>query len=366
MKIEAAVAWEPGAPLRIEEVELDEPRQNEILVRVEAAGVCQTDEHARHRRLPVELPMILGHEGAGVVERVGSAVTRVEPGDRVLMTTDYCGDCPACRLGRTPYCDNVFGVIFAGTRPDGSPRAWRGDTPIRAAFFGQSSFATHALVTERNIVPVPADAPLRYLAGLTCGVPTGAGAVLSALPVGPGRSFAVFGAGAVGLGALMAAVASGADEVVAVDRVPARLELATELGATHVIDTTGQDLADVAAEVRKVTRGGAASALDTTGVPDVVGAAVDSLATFGTCGIVSGGRDLTLRASALLSRGRALRGVMGGDIAPTVLLPRLLDLHARGRFPIDRLVRAYPFTEVNTAMADSLTGETVKPVLTFG
>jgi aryl-alcohol dehydrogenase len=366
VKIKAAVVWEHRAPLSIEEVDLDEPREDEILVRVEAVGVCHTDDKARRGKLPIVPPVILGHEGSGVVERAGAGVTRVRPGDRVLFTPDYCGRCRPCLMGKTPYCDDAIAVTFTGTRGDGSPRAYQDGKPVRASYFGQSSFATHSLVTERNIVPVPRDAPLSYLAGLTCGVQTGAGAILSAMPVTPNRSVSIFGTGAVGLAAVMAAVASGADEIVAVDRVAHRLRLAAELGATHVIDTTGRDLADVSAEVVKVTGGGADVALDTTTSPAVIRAAVLSLATFGTCGFVSGSGDLALPPTALQLGGRAVRGIMGGDINPTVFLPRLLDLHARGRFPFDKLVRNYPFAEVNTAIADSLSGQTIKPVLTFG
>ena len=365
MKIQAAVVWEAGAPLSIEEVDLDEPRDDEILVRVEAAGVCHTDDKARHGKLPVVFPVILGHEGSGVVERTGSAVTRVGPGDRVLFTPDYCGRCGPCLMGRTPYCDDVIAVTFTGTRPDGSPRAHKDGKPVRASFFGQSSFATHSLVTERNIVPVPRDARLHYMAGLTCGIQTGAGAILNAMPVGPGRSVAVFGTGAVGLAAVMAAVASGADEIVAIDRVAHRLGLAAELGATHVIDTTDKELTEVTAEIVKVTGGGADVALDTTTSPAVIRAAVLSLATFGTCGFVSGSGDLNLPPTALQLGGRQVRGIMGGDINPTVFLPRLLDLHIRGKFPFDRLVRTYEFADVNTAIATSLSGHTIKPVLTF-
>ena len=366
VKDQAAIAWAAGAPLSIEEADLDDPRDDEILVRTEAVGVCHTDETARLGRLPVVFPVILGHEGAGVVERTGSAVTRVRPGDRVLFTPDYCGRCRQCRLGYTPYCDDVAARTFTGVRPDGSPRAHAGGRPVRASFFGQSSFATRALVTERNIVPVPPGAPLHYLAGLTCGVQTGAGAILNAMPAGPGRSVAVFGTGAVGLSAVMAAAASGADEIVAVDRVGHRLTLALELGATHAIDTTAGKLSAVPAEVTKVTRGGADVVLDTTGNPEVIMAGVESLATHGTCSVItSSGAPLTLPPGALLLRGRKLRGTVGGHINPTVFIPRLLDMHQRGRFPFDRLVKNYPFTEVAAAIADSLSGATIKPVLTF-
>jgi aryl-alcohol dehydrogenase len=366
MKIRAAVAWAAGATLSIEEFDLDDPRADEILVRVEAVGVCHTDDNARLGRLPVVFPIILGHEGAGTVERTGKDVTRVRPGDRVLFTPDYCGRCEQCVLGRTPYCDQVVAVTFTGTRPDGSPRAHSGGQPVRAAFFGQSSFASHSLVTERNIIPVAPDAPLHYLAGFTCGVQTGAGAILNAMPVRSGGKVAIWGTGAVGLAAVMAAKASGAAEIVAVDRVAHRLALAAELGATATIDTAGEELADVAAAVVKLTGRGADVALDTTGNPGVILAAVQSLATHGTASVItSSGAPVTLPPGDLLLKGRQLRGTMGGHINPTVFIPRLLDLHARGRFPVDRLVKNYPFAELNTAIADSLSGATIKPVLTF-
>ena len=367
MKIRAAVAWEAGATLSIEEFDLDDPRDDEILVKVEAAGVCHTDDNARLGRVPVVFPIILGHEGSGTVERAGRSVTKVRPGDKVLFTPDYCGRCEQCVLGLTPYCDQAVAVTFTGTRLDGSPRAHQDGRPVRASFFGQSSFATHALVTERNIVPVPADAPLHYLAGFTCGVQAGAGAILNAMPVNTGSKVAVWGAGAVGLAAVMAARASGAAEIVALDRVGHRLALAVELGATATVDTTGQDLSDVAATVVKLTGRGANVALDTTGNPAVILAAVQSLATHGIASVItSSGAPVTLPPGDLLLKGRQLRGSVGGHVNPTVFIPRLLDLHAQGRFPVDRLVKNYPFAQLNTAIADSLSGATIKPVLTFG
>src|SRR5215469_2084645 len=368
VKIRAAVAWEAGAKLSIEEFGLDDPRDDEILVRIEAAGVCHTDESARLGLLPVVYPIILGHEGSGTVEAAGQDVTRVRPGDKVLFTPDYCGTCEQCVLGHTPYCEQVIPVTFTGTRPDGSPRAHASDgRPVRAAFFGQSSFATHSLVTERNIVPVPDGAPLHYLAGFTCGVQTGAGAILNAMPVRSGGKVAIWGTGAVGLAAVMAAKASGAAEIVALDRVAHRLALAAELGATATLDTTGQELPDVSAAVVKLAGRGVHVALDTTGNPAVILAAVQSLATHGTASVItSSGAPVTLPPGDLLLKGRQLRGTMGGHISPAIFIPRLLDLHAQGRFPVDRLVKNYPFTALNTAIADSLSGATIKPVLTFG
>jgi aryl-alcohol dehydrogenase len=367
VKIQAAVAWEAGATLSVEEFDLDDPRDDEILVKVEAVGVCHTDDNARLGRLPVVFPIILGHEGAGTVERAGRDVTKVRPGDRVLFTPDYCGQCEQCVLGKTPYCDQVVQVTFIGTRPDGTSRAHQNGKPVRAAFFGQSSFATHSLVTERNIIPVAPDAPLHYLAGFTCGVQTGAGAILNAMPVGSASKVAIWGTGAVGLAAVMAAKASGAAEIVAIDWVGHRLALAAELGATATIDTAGQELADVAAAVVKLTGRGVDVALDTTGNPAVILAEVQSLATHGTASVItSSGAPISLPPGDLLLKGRQLRGTMGGHINPTIFIPRLLELHARGRFPVDRLVRNYSFSRLNEAIADSLSGVTIKPVLTFG
>ena len=367
VRIQAAVAWEAGAKLSIEEFDLDDPRDDEILVRVEATGVCHTDESSRLGKLPVVYPIILGHEGSGTVAVTGKDVTKVKPGDKVLFTPDYCGTCEQCVLGYTPYCERVVPVTFTGTRPDGSPRAHAADgRPVRASFFGQSSFATHSLVTERNIIPVPPDAPLRTLAGFTCGVQTGAGVMLNAIGVAPHQTVAVFGTGAVGLAAVMAAHASGAREIVAVDRVRHRLQLALELGATWVVDTTGEDLTRVIADVVTATGKGADVILDTTGNPDVIMAAINAAAKHGTISVItSSGAPVTIPPGALLMTGRTLRGTMGGHINPTVFVPRLLDLHAQGRFPVDRLVQNYPFAEVNTAIADSLSGATIKPVLTF-
>jgi aryl-alcohol dehydrogenase len=364
VRITAGIARERGKPLDLAEIELDDPRDDEILVRMVATGICHTDAKARDQLVPVRLPMILGHEGAGVVERVGSTVTRVAPGDEVLLTPDSCGRCPRCLRGQPTYCDHNVTLTFGGTRADGSPRAHDGDTAVRAAFFGQSSFATHALATERNVVVVPQGSDLALLAALGCGVQTGAGALLNAMPIGPGATVAVFGAGAVGMSALMAAAASGAGEIVVVDRDQGRLALAVELGATHVVDTTTG--VDVGTEVRKRSGGGVDVAFDTTGAPELLVTAVESLTARGVCGFVAGSeKQLTLPLKTLMYRGRSLRGIMGGDGAAQLLLPRLIAMYERGSFPFHRLVRHYPFAQLNDAMADAESGAAIKPVLTF-
>ncbi|MBX5467057.1 MAG: NAD(P)-dependent alcohol dehydrogenase [Firmicutes bacterium] len=348
----------------MEPLELEEPRPDEVLVKIEAVGVCPTDIGARDGRLPVSFPIILGHEGAGRVVQVGKEIRTIAAGDAVLVTPDACGRCDRCRQGQTTYCDNLFAYTFAGVRPDGSPRARKGAVPVRAAFFGQSSFASYVLATERNLLRVPGDAPLQWLAGLVCGAQTGAGAVWNAMPVTVGTALAVFGVGTVGLSAVIAAKLAGADPIIAVDRVSSRLRLAQELGATYAID-----LGRVSYPVDRIIRwtdGGCQVALDTTGSPQVIRLAVESLATRGVCGIVTGkGGEICLPPSALLDKGRMIRGIMGGDATGSLLLKKLVGLFSEGKFPIDRLVKHYPFAEINRAIAAMQAGEVIKPVLLF-
>lgn len=365
MQIRAAVARSDSPELAFEDLELDEPRPDEVLVRLVATGICQTDAHVWHGRIPAPRPIVLGHEGAGIVERVGTAVTSVRPGDRVVLSYQSCGTCRYCLTGHGAYCDHAFELNFGGARLDGSRGIHRpssaeaADESVAGHFFGQSSFATYALTTERNTVRVDADIPLELLGPLGCGIQTGAGAVLNSLDVGPGSSLAVFGSGAVGLAAVMAAHAVGATTVVAVDVVPSRLTLATELGATATVDAREHD---VAGEIRRIA-GAVDHVLDTTGRPELLYAAVDSLAPLGQLGLVAGaGPDHTIPV-APLAFGKSVRGIVQGDAVPHTFIPRLIDLHLAGRFPFDRLVTYFEFSEIDRAFAAAASGEAVKPVV---
>ncbi|HEY0276477.1 MAG TPA: alcohol dehydrogenase catalytic domain-containing protein, partial [Paenirhodobacter sp.] len=230
--IRAAVVRDAGGPFILEEARLDAPRRGEVLVRVVATGMCHTDMVIRDQLYPVPLPIVLGHEGSGVIEALGDGVEGLEPGDHVVMTFLPCGRCRACLEGAPASCENFNAHNFAGARTDGSHACSESDDhPINDRFFGQSSFATHAIADARNVVKVRKDAPLELLGPLGCGIQTGAGAVLNALPVGAGSSFVVFGAGAVGLSAVMAARVAGATTIIAVDLVASRLDLALEIGA---------------------------------------------------------------------------------------------------------------------------------------
>jgi aryl-alcohol dehydrogenase len=364
MKISAAVTESKGLPFAVQELELGEPRPDEVLVRVEAAGICHTDLIVRDQWLPVPLPAVLGHEGAGVVEQVGSAVTKVAPGDRVGMTFDSCGSCPTCRTGRPSYCHAFFEHNFASVRPeDGTSSLSRDGELIHSHFFGQSSFATHAVAGERNVVKIESAIGFDIAAPFGCGVQTGAGAVLTSLDVPAGSSLALFGTGTVGLAAVMAGVIAGATTIVGVDIVPSRLELARELGATDVVDARTED---PVARIRELTGGGADFALETTGVPAVLRQAVDGTAPLGETGVIGApafGSEVALDVNTILTGGRVVRGIVEGDSVPELFIPRLMKLWEQGRFPVERLVTTYDFDRINEAVEAAESGTVVKPVL---
>ncbi|MBV9357836.1 MAG: NAD(P)-dependent alcohol dehydrogenase [Chloroflexi bacterium] len=363
MLVNAAVLREQGQPFVLEELELDEPRGDEVLVRIVGAGICHTDLLFRDDP-PWPRPAVLGHEGAGVVERVGNQVITLRPGDQVVLSFLSCGACRNCRRGMPIYCPEGRSLNFGGTRRDGSSALCDADGPLVGHFFGQSSFATYALASERNAVKVADDAPLELLGPLGCGVQTGAGSVLNALRPTPGSQIAIFGAGSVGLSAVMAAATSGCATIIAIDLKPARLELALALGATHVLNGAEVDAVDA---IRSITHGGADYALETAGAgsPALIRQAVECLTTPGVCGLVGAAPpdlELTLSHSSLFW-GRTVRGIGEGESVPQAFIPALVDLHARGRFPLERLVSFYPLHDINRAAADAEEGLVVKPVL---
>ena len=363
MQIQAALSHAPEAQFVVEPVALDDPREDEILVRMVAVGVCHTDLGVKANWPAESGPLVLGHEGAGVIERVGSGVVSVNVGDHVLMSYRSCRACLSCAAGAIPYCERFRELNATCVRPDGTTTMHGPSGPVHGSFFGQSSFASHALAYESNVVKVAADLDLTLAAPLGCGIQTGAGAVLNVLRPTPGSVFVVFGAGGVGLAALMAAVHLDAGIVIAVDPVASRRQVALDLGATHVIDPT---VLDVVSAIRELTGGGAQFALDTTGVPAVVADAARALGRLGVLVLVGTGQaQITMDIKDLIRGGKSVRGVMEGDADPHRFLPELVDLMKQGRLPIERLIRTYPFAAINEAVADTLTGATIKPVLTF-
>jgi aryl-alcohol dehydrogenase len=363
MEIKAAVVFEQSGDFSIEQLELSEPNDDEVLVRIVGVGICHTDLGARDGHLPIPPPpSVFGHEGAGIIEKVGARVTKVKPGDHVVLGWDCCGACPSCKSGKDLYCLNFFLHNFHGARPDGTTTLRKGDQVIHGSFFCQSSFADFALANERNVVKVREDVPLEILGPMGCGVMTGAGAVMNALQPRPGASIAIFGVGPVGMSAVLGAVVSGCTTIIAVDLHAGRLKMAKELGATHTINA-GE--VDPVKAILDVTGGGAEFSLECVGNPKVLRQAVDVLPRCGVCGlmgVVPPGTEVSLDMD-LIMNGRIVRGILGGDAIPDLFIPRLIELYSQGRFPFDRLITFYPFDDINKAVKDMEKGLVIKPVL---
>lgn len=343
-------------------VRIGPPQDDEIVVRIVASGICHTDLLAAEGAIPVPLPSILGHEGSGVVEEVGPAVRSVKVGDHVVLGWAWCGECANCVAGDQRYCTYVNGLNFGGARIDGTAAVESDDGPLHDHFFGQSSWCTYSVVSERSVVVVDERLPLENLGPLTCGISTGAGAILNVLKPRPGSDVAVFGLGTVGLAAIMAARAAGATRVFAVARNARRLAQAAQFGATDLIDSSKDD---PVATLRKSTDGALRYAVEATGSPQVVRQAVDSLGMLGSCamlGVSKIGETFTLDHSDFVE-GKRLVGVNGGESQTKTLVTQLLRLHAAGAFPFDKLITTYPFEQVATAIADMREGRTLKPVL---
>ena len=360
MQATAAVLRDPNGPFEIAPIDIGDLRPDEVIVRIVASGICHTDIKFRDT---VPKPVVLGHEGSGIVEKIGASVTRVAIGDPVVLTFGFCGKCPSCESGAPTHCADHHALQFKGTRLDGSSPLSQDGAPIYGAFFQQSSFATHAVATERNAIPISADAPIEMLGPLGCGIQTGAGAILNSLNVAYGSKVAIFGTGAVGLSAVMAASAAGAARIIAVDVVPSRLELALDLGAHDVVDAREGDVAE---RVRDLTNGGVNYALETAAVESSFAAAIASLTQRGVCGFVASpvGRGTTpIVPFDLLINGKTLCGVVQGSSVPHVFIPRLVDMIATGRFPLERLVSWYDFADINDAVADAKSGAAIKPIL---
>jgi aryl-alcohol dehydrogenase len=362
-RIRAAVMRRRAKPFTIETLILDPPRADEVLVRMVATGVCHTDIAMRDEKPDSPIPSILGHEGAGVVEQVGTQVRKVKRGDHVVLSLMSCGRCRFCQRGEPCHCEKQWALNFTGMREDGtlSARGSKGD--VRNHFFGQSSFATYSIANERNVVKVPKSVPLKLLGPLGCGLLTGAGAVMNSLKIKIGESFACFGAGSVGLAAIMAARIVGATPIIAIDVVEARLRMAKKLGATHVVNSKKQDPLPA---IAKITGGrGLDYSLETSGLAPVFDQAVSALGIGGTCGFVTAGVKpaRAFDGRAFIAHGKKIMGIIAGDAVPDVFIPQLVEIHRQGRFPFDKLITCYPLRQINRAFADSRRGKTIKPVV---
>ena len=360
----AAVAREAGKPFSIERLVLDGPNPDEVLVKIKGVGICHTDLVVKDTRFPPSLPAVLGHEGAGVVEAVGENVADISIGDRVVLTFASCGRCHCCKGGAPAYCDSAAALNYAGARRNGESALSDRESPLASHFFGQSSFATHAVVYARNIVKAPADAPLALLGPFGCSIQTGAGTVLNVLKPPADASILITGAGAVGLSAVMAAALAGCAPIIVSDPMHARRASALDFGATHIHDPNEAPLRET---VKSIAPGGVNFAIDTTGRREVLETGVDALSKRGVLASVGIAPDenprFEISINRLLSFGRRIIGVIEGDSDPKQLIPTLLDHHRAGRFPFEKMIATYPLENINDAVRDQAVGRCIKPVL---
>ena len=363
MKITAAVVNGVNDDYELEQLTLGELYPDEVIVKMVASGVCHSDEALRVGDAAFPMPAVLGHEGSGIVVEVGSAVSKFNVGDQVVMAYNYCGTCPSCRTGHPSSCNEWTPLNMSGARLDGSHIFYKEDgTPV-SNFFAQSSFATHTITHVNNLIKVDPEEDLRLIGPLGCGLLSGFGTVVNGLKPKTASSIAVFGTGAVGLGALMTAKIVGCSTIIAVDIHDARLETARELGATHTINSRTEDLAARIAEISGEQ--GVDYTVDTTGISSVMKASIDVLAIGGVCAPVAvtpNSIEMNTFMDLVLSN-RKLIGVLMGDAVPQLAIPELIKFHKEGKFPFDKLVKFYKFDEINQATADSNSGETIKPIL---
>lgn len=362
MRVMAAILNAYDTPFTIEELELSEPQHGEVLIRIIATGVCHTDGLAQHADLPFPTPGVLGHEGAGIVESLGEGVTGFAEGDAVVIGWPWCGECEHCLNGQPRYCDQLGTLLVAGARSDGTTSLSRGNEQIHSHFFGQSAFSTYVVAQASSLVKVPGGVDVAKLGPLACGISTGAGAIFNVLKPELGASVVIFGTGAVGLSAIMAAKNTGASTIIGVDVHQSRLSLASKYGATHVINASDGDPVE---QILAICNGPANYTLECSGNTKVVRQAIDSVGMLGTACLIGGapaGAEFAVDHLTTLW-GKRIIGILGGEGTSRKLITGLLELNAQGRFPFDELIREFPLSEVNEALAASYSGEVLKPVI---
>lgn len=369
MKIDAYVVDSVNAPFVREQLELDAPGPGEVLVRIVATGVCHTDLNTQSGDMPLPLPGVLGHEGSGVIEALGEGVTDFAVGDHVIMAWPYCGVCRNCVRGEHRYCERIGEALCGGHRLDGplagTTAYHRADgNDLSGHFFGQSSFANYSIANTASLVKVDKSLPLELFGPLACGITTGAGAVFNTAKPEPGASLVVFGAGAVGLAAVMAATNTPATTIIAIDLHDSRLVLAQELGATHTINSSRED---AVARIHEICGGPADFVIDCTGSVKVIEMAAESVGMLGSLILIGGapaGASFTLDHMRTLF-GQRIIGTLGGSSTSRQLIPALISLYQQGRFPFDRLITRYSFDQLDAAIHDAHSGGTIKAILTL-
>ncbi len=366
MEVKAAVLYEPHAPFKIETLNLEPPRVGEVLVKVAAAGVCHSDWHLVTGATKHVMPVVAGHEGAGVVEAVGPGVTRVKPGDHVALNwAPNCGACFYCLNDRPSLCATYVGPVWAGTMMDGTPRLSKDGQPVYH-FSALACFADYTVVPQECCVPMRAEVPLAVAALIGCAVTTGVGAVLNTAKVKAGSSVAVFGAGGVGLSIVMGARLAGARTIIAVDKAEGKLDMAQEFGATEAV-MAGPEATDA---IRKLTEGrGADYVFEAIGIPAVQEQCLYAARPGGAivlAGVSPMGSSTNLPGAIITRQEKVVMGTYYGSANTARDFPLYADLYLKGRLDLERLVsKQYPLEQINEAYADMLGGEAARGVIVF-
>ncbi len=366
MKIQAAVLERTNGPHHVVELDLAEPREHEVLVRLHASGVCHSDYNAIDGTAETRCPAVLGHEGAGVVEAVGPRVTRVRVGDHVALSwAPSCGECEECLRALHHLCTTAWPAMGEGGLMDGTPRLSRDGEPVYHYSF-ISSFAEATVVPERSCVPIPHDVPFEIAGLVGCAISTGIGAVWRTAGVRPGERVAIVGCGGVGLSALLGAVAAGASAIVAVDTVQGKLDVARELGATDAVLWAGSAQATAEAVI-EASGGGVDYAIEATGRPEAMNAAFLSTRRRGAAVLIGIPREdavVTLPALSIPRLERRVLGSLYGSSYPERDFPLTLDLYRRGRLPLDKLIsHRLPLDRIGDAFDHLHKGDAARVVL---
>ena len=354
--MKAAVFYEPHVPVPIEELEIEPPQADEVILDIVGAGVCHSDYHAVDGHvIRSKTPWVMGHEGAGIVREVGPNVTSVAPGDKIILSLDaMCGYCRTCSAGRPALCE---------THPDGPlTRMTKQGEPV---YHLRPTFAEQTIVHADACVKVPEDTPLKKACLISCAVITGIGAVVNRAKVEAGATMAVFGCGGVGLNVIQGGVLSSAGKIIAVDKVPYKLELAEQMGATHFVNA---DREDPVQRIKEITGGGADYAFEVVGFPALVRQAMDSVRTTGTAVMIEvqpTGQDISIPGSHLMYD-RTLMGAFHRAARARIDFLWILDLYQQGKIKLDELISRYrPLDELNEAFDDMNQGKVARTVLVF-
>jgi S-(hydroxymethyl)glutathione dehydrogenase/alcohol dehydrogenase len=366
MKTHAAVLYEPKSRFVIEELTLDEPHQGEVLIHIAASGVCHSDYHLVSGATKHPMPVVIGHEGAGVVEAVGPGVTRVQVGDHVVLNwAPDCGHCFYCLRGKPNLCETFVEPIWAGTMLDGTPRLHLNGQPVYH-FCGLASFSEYAVVPQESCVPIRQDVPLTVAALVGCAVATGVGAAMYTAGVRPGESVVVFGCGGVGLNILQGAALCGAETIIAVDTNPAKMQMVRQFGATHALMSDENTIK----AIREITGGrGAEYAFEAVGIPAVQELSLDAVRPGGMvvmAGLAPMGTGTNLPGAIITRQEKVIKGSYYGTVNSSRDFPMMLDLYAAGKLKLDELVtKEYPLSQINEAYDAMLGGNVARGVVVF-